>query len=81
MIHWLTRKIDQEEEALCAFVIHPGFVATDMGHFGAKSFGVTDGPPTTVDESCEGIIEVVGEATKTTHGGKLFDFTGRTMSW
>jgi norsolorinic acid ketoreductase len=77
----LTKKIDLEEETLCAFIIHPGFVSTDMGNRGAAHFGMEGGPPTSVDESCDGMVTLIGEATKGSHGGKLFQFTGEQMPW
>jgi norsolorinic acid ketoreductase len=80
-VHWSTKKMNMEEERLCAFVLNPGFVGTDSGKFGAKALGLEGIPLMTVEESCKGMIEVIRLATKTSHGGQFFNFSGEGLQW
>ncbi|KAI1144484.1 NAD(P)-binding protein [Hypoxylon sp. FL0543] len=84
-VHWVTKRINQEEDWLTAFVIHPGWVDTDMGQaalnglgLAAKNVGV---PVITVEESCGGMVRLIDVATKETHGGGFWDYDGGRESW
>lgn len=70
MIHWLTKRIDGEEERICAFVQDPGWVQTDMGNFGARSLGLGEAP-LGVEESVTGMKKVFDAARKESHGGRM----------
>ncbi len=56
---------------ITAVVLHPGWVKTDMG--GEKA-------PTSIEESCLGIVKVL-EGLDLTHSGQFFDFCGKKISW
>jgi norsolorinic acid ketoreductase len=58
MLHWMVRKIHQENENLVAFVVDPGFVQTDMGNSGARRFGM-EKAFTTIEESVNFIAKTV----------------------
>lgn len=34
-----------------------------------------------VDDSCDGVVQVIDVATKDTHGGKLWDNEGKLLTW
>ena len=55
-------------------------VPTDMGSSGARLFGYEDAPDN-LDESCDGMVRLFDEATKETHGGKLWHHYGEVESW
>ncbi|KAH7312957.1 hypothetical protein BKA65DRAFT_516988 [Rhexocercosporidium sp. MPI-PUGE-AT-0058] len=79
-VHWLTKRIDAEEEKLTAFVINPGFCKTDMGNAGARNFGLAEAfvEP---EDSCRAMVELIDSATKESHGGRLWDIQDGLLSW
>ncbi|KAK7702212.1 hypothetical protein SLS64_009790 [Diaporthe eres] len=79
-VHWLTKRINGEEDSLTAFVLHPGFVQTEMGNASARLLGL-EKAFIGVDESCDGIVQVIDAATKDSHGGKLWDNDGKQLTW
>ncbi|KAI8962367.1 NAD(P)-binding protein [Daldinia sp. FL1419] len=84
-IHWLTKRIDKEEDWLTSFVIHPGLADTDMSQVVLAGLAAYhDNIPVTlitVEESCQGMVKVIDAATKETHGGRLIAYTGDIDSW
>lgn len=57
-LHWISKKIHQENPELVAFPVHPGFVQTEMGNTGAQAFGL-EKAFITVEESVSGLVNVV----------------------
>lgn len=51
-----------------------------MGDRGAHAFGI-DKAAITVDESVNGLINVIDAATRGTHSGKLWAYTGNELPW
>ncbi|TVY17965.1 Norsolorinic acid ketoreductase [Lachnellula arida] len=80
VLHYLTKAMHIEEPELTAFPIDPGWVQTRLGNRGADAFGVKEAPVTTED-SVNGIIKVIDVATRETHGGKLWEYTGSQVPW
>lgn len=81
MLHWFTVRINGEDAWLNAFVLNPGWVQTDLGNAGARHFGLQEAE-TTVEESCDGMVEVLGQVTKERHGGKMVSWRGEVgESW
>ncbi|EME45389.1 hypothetical protein DOTSEDRAFT_170752 [Dothistroma septosporum NZE10] len=80
MVHWLTKRINGEEERICAFVQDPGWVQTGMGNFGARAWGPGEAP-LGVEESVTGMKKVIEAARKDTHGGKMFGIDGKQQAW
>ncbi|KIV86126.1 hypothetical protein PV11_01761 [Exophiala sideris] len=80
-VHWLTKRMDEEEEKLTAFVVTPGWVTTDMGNMGARELFGLEQAPDSLDESCDGMVKLFDEATKETHGGKFWQYTGKEEAW
>ncbi|KAL2837787.1 hypothetical protein BJY01DRAFT_237748 [Aspergillus pseudoustus] len=78
--HWYTKTIAVQEPWLTAFPIDPGFVQTEMGNRGANSFGL-EKATISVEESVRGVVRVIDEATKETHTGKLWTYTGDQEPW
>lgn len=56
------------------------WVQTDMGNSGAQAFGLEQAPDS-VDESCDGMIELFDAATKETHGGRFWHYHGEQEAW
>lgn len=73
---WFTIRINAEDPWLNAFVMAPGFVQTDLGNAGARGLGFGDKAHITVDESCDGMMEVLKATSKEKHGGKLVMWDG-----
>lgn len=65
------RSFAAENKEITAVVLHPGWVKTDMG--GEKA-------PTSIEESCRGIIKVL-EGLEPAHTGQFLDFCGKKISW
>ncbi|RYP05676.1 hypothetical protein DL764_003646 [Monosporascus ibericus] len=79
-IHWLTKKMNAEEERLNAFVINPGFCQTDLGNRAAHLIGM-EKAFVPVEESVPKLVELIDSATKESHGGRLWNYTGEEMAW
>lgn len=56
------------------------WVPTDLGNYGAKSFGIEEAPDS-VEESVDGMIKLFDVATKGTHGGKFWNYHGEQEAW
>ncbi|KAK0666410.1 hypothetical protein QBC41DRAFT_150409 [Cercophora samala] len=80
MLNWYGMKLHGEEEWLVTFIIDPGWVRTDMGNAGAHAFGMEQAN-LEVEESVDGIFEVVKGATREREGGRLVEYTGRIEGW
>jgi len=65
---------------LTTFILDPGFVQTESGNAAAKIFGMEEAP-LTVDQSVDGMINVIKTATKETVGGRLVLYTGEVQVW
>ncbi|KFY33567.1 hypothetical protein V494_07528 [Pseudogymnoascus sp. VKM F-4513 (FW-928)] len=78
--HWLTKRINSEEEKICAFIINPGWVQTPGGNSSAQMLGLKEAPQP-VEETCDGMVEVFDKARKETHGGKFWTWEGKEESW
>jgi NAD(P)-dependent dehydrogenase (short-subunit alcohol dehydrogenase family) len=78
--HWLTKAMHIEEPWLTAFPIEPGWVQTDLGNRGADAFGYPQAA-VTVEDSVNGMVKVLDAATRETHGGKLWSYTGNVVEW
>ncbi|KAK8069192.1 hypothetical protein PG994_005808 [Apiospora phragmitis] len=80
MVHWYTKGMNAEEESFIASVADPGFPDTDMGHRAVGLLGLPRAPDEP-DESCDGMVRVIAEATKETHGGKFITYKGEVQPW
>ncbi|KFY87282.1 hypothetical protein V500_07085 [Pseudogymnoascus sp. VKM F-4518 (FW-2643)] len=78
--HWLTKRINAEEEKICAFVMSPGWVQTEGGNSSAQILGLKEAPQP-VEPTCDGMVEVFDKATKESHGGKFLSWEGKEESW
>ena len=74
-VHWITIRINGENDWLNALVLDPGFPQTDMGNFAANLMGLKEAP-LKLDICCGGIVQVLAASTKEKHGGKLVLYDG-----
>lgn len=51
-----------------------------MGNTAAMGYGLKQAP-VTLDESCDGMFEVITKATKENSGGKFLNFAGKEEVW
>jgi norsolorinic acid ketoreductase len=58
MLHWMVRKAHFDHPELIAFVLDPGFVQTDMGNEGARTFGM-EKAFITVEDSANFLVSAV----------------------
>jgi norsolorinic acid ketoreductase len=74
-----------EEPWLNSMALGPGWVHTELGDAGAKSFNVDEATQAKlmigIDESCDGMIKVLQETSKAKHGGKLIIWNGEHLAW
>jgi NAD(P)-dependent dehydrogenase (short-subunit alcohol dehydrogenase family) len=70
-LNMFTKTFSNDYSGITAFVIHPGWVKTDMGGAGA---------PTSPEESAQGIHKVIDGATKKS-SGHFYDFEGEELPW
>ncbi|KAH8690609.1 hypothetical protein BGW36DRAFT_364178 [Talaromyces proteolyticus] len=84
-VAWYSIRINEEDSWLHSFSLVPGFVHTDMGDIGAAALGIDKATQDQImiglDESCDGMMEVLTETTKEKHGGKLVMYNGETIDW
>ncbi|KAI9147045.1 Norsolorinic acid ketoreductase nor1 [Paramyrothecium foliicola] len=79
-INWYGVRLHREDEWLNTFLLDPGWVQTDMGNTAAQGWGVAIAP-VTIEESCDGAVRVITEATKEKYGGKMVLYTGEILPW
>lgn len=72
--------MNAEEDWLNAWVLIPGWVQTDLGNAGARGLGL-EKAYIGVDESCDGMMEVLAAATKEKYGGKMVAYNGNFSGW
>ena len=58
-LNFLTRKIHQENGELTAFVVHPGWIDTDLGNAGAEATGLVKAPDSLEGNNIESLIALV----------------------
>jgi len=80
VVNWLVRKIHLEHEGICAFVLEPGFVQTDMGNGVGKFFGM-EGAVVTVPDSVSFITTTIDGATKEKTSGHWPSIEGGDFAW
>lgn len=80
-LNWLTRALHLQSNSLVAVALHPGWVQTRAGDFVAKEWNYAPGPPTTLEESVEGMVKVIDGATRESMGGEFVLYTGQTWNW
>lgn len=68
-------------DGLVSVALHPGFVQTDMGKQAAKEWGVTSGPPLSVEESVKAVVGVIDGATRENVSGRFVTQDGQEISW
>ena len=56
-------------------ILHPGWVATDMGNSGGRT------APLSVQDSAAGLIKVLDAAKQSSHNGHFIDYTGKELPW
>jgi norsolorinic acid ketoreductase len=56
------------------------WVQTDMGNSGAVANGLTEAP-TTIQESVDGIVDKIDNATREETSGKFISFDGLKYPW
>ncbi|KAF7552718.1 hypothetical protein G7Z17_g4124 [Cylindrodendrum hubeiense] len=79
-VNWLIIRLHLEEDWLNALVLGPGWVQTDLGNAGARGLGF-DKALIGVDESCDGMMQVLGVSNKEKHGGKMIGYNGEIAGW
>ncbi|THV45522.1 hypothetical protein BGAL_0479g00080 [Botrytis galanthina] len=84
-VNWLTVRINAEDDWLNAFVMAPGWVATDLGYEGAQSLGFDDDfinqNLISTNVSCDGMMKVYADSSKERHGGKMVMYDGSIGGW
>ncbi|KAI5310716.1 hypothetical protein KEM55_003022 [Ascosphaera atra] len=70
----------KDQGKLCAFVMHPGWVQTDMGNFCADAVGV-EKAEISVEESVRGIVNVIDNSTRKATAGRFMTWDGRELPW
>ncbi|KAK5075793.1 hypothetical protein LTR24_009884 [Lithohypha guttulata] len=79
-LHWISKKIHQENPNLVVFPIHPGWVQTEMGNTGAQAFGL-EKASITIEESINGVVNVIDNATREKSSGKFLSWDGTESTW
>ncbi|KAF5716139.1 Aflatoxin biosynthesis ketoreductase nor-1 [Fusarium mundagurra] len=82
-LNWLTSALHQQNEALIAFVLHPGFVNTEMGETAATEWGFPHDILESVEEAVEGNLGIIdcSCATQDTVSGKFVSYKRQELPW
>jgi len=80
-VNHIVKSLHMQMAPLISVAIHPGWVKTDMGNLVAKEWNYAAGPPDTVEDSVQGILKVVDEATRDNVSGKFITQTGAELPW
>ena len=82
-LNWLVKAIHNQHEAdkLIAFALHPGWVQTRAGEYSVQQWTYPGDPPTTVEESITGTLQVIDGATRESTSGTLITYTGEVLPW
>ncbi|KAI7763455.1 hypothetical protein LZL87_010520 [Fusarium oxysporum] len=80
-LNWLTRALHQQNEALIAFALHPGFVNTEMGESAATEWGFPHAMLESVEEAVKGSLRIIDGATRETVSGKFVSYKGQEIPW
>ncbi|KAG5753804.1 hypothetical protein H9Q70_003567 [Fusarium xylarioides] len=80
-LNWLMRALHQQNEALVAFALHPGFVNTEMGGSAATEWGFPHNMLEGVEEAVKGSLEIIDGATRETISGKFVSYKGQELPW
>lgn len=80
--NWIAGKIHREEEKLVVIPMQPGWVQTSMGAKAAEVVGMSASDvPVTIQDSVQGITNMVDKATKAEHSGRFWDQNGNELPW
>ena len=60
-LNFLTRKIHQENAELTAFVVHPGWIDTELGNAGAEAAGLAQAPDRLEGSNIESLVTLVSQ--------------------
>jgi NAD(P)-dependent dehydrogenase (short-subunit alcohol dehydrogenase family) len=80
-LNWLTRALHQQNEALVAFALHPGFVNTEMGESAATEWGFPHDMLESVEEAVKGNLGIIDSATRENVSGKFVTYKGQELPW
>jgi NAD(P)-dependent dehydrogenase (short-subunit alcohol dehydrogenase family) len=80
-VNHIVKSLHVQTPSLVSVALHPGWVQTGMGNSAAKDWNYAAGPPDTVDDSVQGILKVVDDATRENVSGKFVTQTGAEISW
>ncbi|KAI4672897.1 uncharacterized protein J4E78_001400 [Alternaria triticimaculans] len=80
MLHWMVCKAHFDHPELTAFVLDPGFVQTDMGNEGAKTFGM-EKAFITVEDSANFLVSTIDKATREETSGHFPTIEGGDFKW
>ncbi len=81
-VNYVTKRIHIENDGtnFTAFVIHPGWVQTDMGDGAAKSLGL-EKADITLQQSVDGLINVFDKSSRENSGGRFLSYNGSELEW
>ncbi|KAF4334508.1 aflatoxin biosynthesis ketoreductase nor-1 [Fusarium beomiforme] len=80
-LNWITRALHLQNEGLVAVALHPGWVQTDMGEFSAKEWGCPGVTLETVENSVQGMLNIIDGATRDTTSGQFVTYKGQVLPW
>ena len=80
-VNFLMHKLHFEEKEVVVGLLHPGWVKTEIGQFGADHSGAATEPPLEIDESVAGLLKQVDGATKEGTSGKFVGYDGVELPW
>ncbi|KII87099.1 hypothetical protein PLICRDRAFT_176889 [Plicaturopsis crispa FD-325 SS-3] len=81
-VNFLTRNIHFENERLIAFALHPGTVVTEgLQKVIEKVPETANFPQVPIEESINGLLARIDEATREKTGGTFLSYDGEAIAW
>jgi NAD(P)-dependent dehydrogenase (short-subunit alcohol dehydrogenase family) len=80
-LNWLTKQTHIQHPGLIAIALHPGWVKTRAGEFCVKEWDYPGEPPVTIDDSVNGILSVIEDATRESDSGNFISYNGDILKW
>jgi len=77
-LNYVLLKMHYEHENITVVPLHPGWVQTELGDRGARSFGL-ETADTTIEESVKGMVPLIDNATRKETSGKFLVYDGSTL--
>ncbi|KAH8807759.1 hypothetical protein F5884DRAFT_790000 [Xylogone sp. PMI_703] len=79
-VNYVAKKIHLEYKDITAFVVHPGWIQTELGNGLATAIGMQSAPDT-LEKCIPPLVSIFDKANREEHSGKFLVWDGSTLPW